>query len=237
MPVTSLARLPRAARRISSRTQARPLSILVVDDGNRQGLVHLLRKTFGDATQIRESDSGLAALEILRRTRIDVVLVDYLLPDMNGLELVSSVAEMADDTAVILMSERGTGRMAADAIKSGARDYLDRHDLQGEALEEAIVGALRTARLEWRTSRTLGRLRRDQAEVDGHVRDLTHDVRHSLSDLEHSVGELKHLGQEPPLRELAHHFSEVEQGLRRSLALLHALSERSADSERSAEPS
>ncbi len=146
MPVTSLARLPRVARRIHSRGEVRPLSVLVVDDGNRAGLVGLLQQTFGEATQVHESDSGLAALEILRRTRIDVVLVDYLLPDMNGLELISSIADMADDTAVILMSERGSGRIAADAMKLGARDYLDRQELKGEALEEAIVAALRTAR-------------------------------------------------------------------------------------------
>jgi DNA-binding NtrC family response regulator len=229
MPVTSLARLPRAARRIFSRQQAPPLAILVVADGKTQGLVDLVHQTFGEATQVHECDSGLGALEILRRHRIDVVLVDYLLPDMNGLELVSSVADMSDDTAAILMSERGTGRMAADAIKSGARDYLDRHDLQAGDLEEAVIGALRTARLEWRTSRRLERLRRDRADTQGQVRSLAQDVQHSLGELEQSVGELKRMGQDAPLRQLANHFSEVEHSLRRSLALLHALSERSAE--------
>lgn len=229
MPVTSLARLPRVARRIHARGSVRPLSVLVADDGNRAKLVDLLHETFGEATQVHEADSGLAALEILRRTRIDVVLVDHLLPDMNGLELVSSIADMADDTAVILMSERGTGRMAADAMKRGARDYLDRSDLDGQALEEALVAALRTARLEWRTSRSLGRLRRDQGETAGHVRGLIRDVQHSVGDLEQSVGELKRLGQDPPLRQLANHFSEVEQSLRRSLALLSALNERQTE--------
>ncbi len=65
--------------------------------------------------------------------------------------------------------------------------------------------------------------------MDGHVRGLVRDVQHSLGDLEQSVGELSRLGQHPPLRQLANHFSEVEYSLRRSLALLGALSERSAD--------
>jgi DNA-binding NtrC family response regulator len=229
MPVTSLARLPRAGRRIHSRRQIRPLSILVVGDGNRASLVELLGQTFGGQAQVHESDSGLAALEILRRTRIDVVLIDCLLPDMNGLELVSSIAEMADDTAVILMSERGNGRLAADAIKLGARDYLDRHELRPEVLEEAIVSALRTARLEWRTSQAVSRLRRDRAEVDDHVRALTQDMQNNLGELEQSVGELKRIGQDPPLRQLANHFSQVEESLRRSVALLKALKERSAE--------
>src|SRR5437867_13439301 len=97
MHVTSFGRTrpSRAAWRISPPPAVRPLSVLVVDDGNRQGLVQLLRSALGEQTQIHECDSGLAALEILRRGRIDVVLVDYLLPDMNGLELVSAVAEMA----------------------------------------------------------------------------------------------------------------------------------------------
>src|SRR5262245_38773013 len=77
MPVTSLARLPRVARRISAPPAVRPLSILIVDDGNRQGLVELLRTTFGEQASVRECDSGLAALEILRHGRIDVVLVDH----------------------------------------------------------------------------------------------------------------------------------------------------------------
>src|SRR4029077_7393919 len=170
------ARPARLARRISPPAAVRPLSILIVDDGDREGVVRLARDTCGQQAQISECDSGLAALEVLRRGRIDVVLVDHLLPDMNGLELVSAVAEMTDDTAVILMSERGGGRMAAEALKSGARDYLDRHGLTDEALQEAIVTALRTSKLEWRTSRMLGRLRRDQAEVGQHVRGLAQDV-------------------------------------------------------------
>ena len=232
MPVTSLARPSREARRTSAQPALRPLSILIVDDGSRQDLVKLLRSAFDEQTQIRECDSGLAALEILRRARLDVVLVDHLLPDMSGLELVSAVADMADDTAVILMSDRGGGRMAADAIKSGARDYLDRHDLTDDALKEAILAALRTAKLEWRTSRMVGRLRRDQAEVGQHMRGLTQDVQHSVSRLEESITELKRLSEEPPMRQLVNHFAQVQQSLRRSLAMLHKLSERSAEEEK-----
>jgi DNA-binding NtrC family response regulator len=201
----------------------------VVDDGRPEHLTRLLTETFGTQTQIRHCDSGLAALEILRRTRIDVLLIDCLLPDMSGLELVSAIADMADDTAAILMSERGGGRLAAAALKSGARDYLDRHDLTGEALEEAIVSALGSARLEWRTSRAIRQLRRDQAEVGQHVRCLAQDVEQSVNHLEHSISELKRVSHEPPLRQLAGHFTQVEQNLRRSLALLHKLSERSVE--------
>jgi DNA-binding NtrC family response regulator len=200
-----------------------------VDDGNPQRLAKLLSETFGPETQVRLADSGLAALEILRRAHLDVVLVDYLLPDMNGLELVSAMADLADDTAVILMSERGGGRLAADAIKSGARDYLDRHELNGEVLEAAVVSALRTARLELRTSRAIRQLRRDQAEVDHHVRGLAQDVQQSVGNLEHSINALKSIGGDAPLRQLVSDFSQVQQSLRRSLSLLHSLSERATE--------
>jgi DNA-binding NtrC family response regulator len=218
----------RLSRRLVKNEPVRPLSLLIVDEavGDRQSLAELLREGFGGETQIRECDSGLAALDILRRARIDVVLVDYRLPDMDGLELVSSIAEMADDMAVILMSDEASGRMAADAMKFGARDYLDRHGLTAPALQGAIVEALRTARLEWNTNRILRELRRNHEEMDAHVRDVSRDMTERIDDLEQSISELKRVGHDAPLRSLVSQFSQVEHELRRSIAVLSDLSHR-----------
>lgn len=218
----------RLSRRLVKTQPTRPLSLLIVDEADldRQSLVGLLRAGFGSEAQIRECDSGLAALDILRRTRIDVVLVDYRLPDMDGLELVSAIADMADDMAVILMSDQTSGRMAADAMKFGARDYLDRHDLSAAVLEAAIVEALRTARLEWSTNRILRELRRNHEEMDAHVRDVSRDMTARIDDLEQSIGELKRVGHDTPLRSLVSQFSQVEHELRRSIAVLGDLSHR-----------
>ncbi len=226
-------RKPRLGRRLPDKPAVRSMSILVVDDAeaDRKSLVNLLGEALGQEIQVRECDSGLAALEILRRVRTDVVLIDALLPDMSGLELISEVAEMTDDTAVILMSRRASGRMTADAMKNGARDYLDRQTLDAPALENAVIEALRSARLEWRTSRSLLQIQRDHEENSLQIRDVSRHMRARIDDLGQSIGTLKKIGQESPLRQIADQFSCVEKELRQSLAMLKDLSSHSADSD------
>jgi DNA-binding NtrC family response regulator len=230
MHVTTVARSPRLSRRLTKTPQVRPLSLLVVDEADqaRQSLVGLLRQSFGQDALIRECDSGLAALDVLRRAQIDVVLIDYRLPDMDGMELVSSVAEMADDTAMILMSDRASGRVAADAMKFGARDYVDRQGLTASDLEAAIVEALRSARVEWRTNRILREMRRSHEELDANVRDVSREMTSRMDDLEQSISELKRVGQAAPLRGLVSQFAQVQQELRRSIGVLTDLADRTS---------
>jgi len=202
----------------------RRLNVLIVDDlpEERRHLAEMLLEACGAETRIRECDSGLAALDILRRERIELVLIDYMLPDMDGLELVSEIADMADDTAVILLGGSGTERIAAQAIKHGARDYLLKRDLTQAALQSAIIEALRTARLEWRHVQMVQQLRNTNERLSQFARNMSRQVRDSLRGLEESFHRLKEAC--PPAPHMLGRLAEFEKHLNRSRMVLEGLS-------------
>ncbi|HEV7224383.1 MAG TPA: response regulator, partial [Pirellulales bacterium] len=117
-------------------SQTGPLRVLVVDDNlaDRVHLAWLLRRGLGDQLEILEAEDGAGALELLRRGPIDLMLVDYLLPDMNGLDVLDRLAELDCDTATIFLTGQGSEKVAAEAIKRGAHDYCVKRDLAWDKL-------------------------------------------------------------------------------------------------------
>ncbi len=71
------------------------------------------------------ADSGREALALMdRRGAFDLVLTDWRMAEMNGLELLKAIKEKYPDTIVILMTAYGTVGNAVAAMKAGAHDYL-----------------------------------------------------------------------------------------------------------------
>jgi PAS domain S-box-containing protein len=75
---------------------------------------------------ILEASTGEEALVLCREQFPEVIVTDYLLPDMNGLELLSSLKTYLCQTnlTVIILTDRGNEQIAVQAMKSGVTDYL-----------------------------------------------------------------------------------------------------------------
>jgi DNA-binding NtrC family response regulator len=67
---------------------------------------------------------GRAALDLLRTESFDVALLDIVMPEMNGLEVLRAVREEPLPPEVIIITGNGTIETAITAIKLGAYDYL-----------------------------------------------------------------------------------------------------------------
>ena len=98
--------------------------LLIVDDEKniRQSLA-----TFLDSCghQVKTAESGREALATLsRQGNFDLVLSDYRMAEMNGLELLTEIKRRYPDTVVILMTAYATVANAVAAMKAGAYDYL-----------------------------------------------------------------------------------------------------------------
>ncbi len=100
-------------------------SILVVDDndGNRDMLSRLLSR-YGFTAQA--ADSGPAALERMRDQRFDLILLDLVMPDMSGLDVIATIKTDPGlrHTPVILISALDDMDTVARCIELGAEDYL-----------------------------------------------------------------------------------------------------------------
>ena len=98
--------------------------LLVVDDErNIRARLASFLESYGHIVQTAES--GEEALELLANNGpVDLVLTDYKMAEVNGLELLQQIRRQAPETTVILMTAYGTIENAVAAMKAGAYDYL-----------------------------------------------------------------------------------------------------------------
>ncbi|HET9298971.1 MAG TPA: sigma-54 dependent transcriptional regulator [Candidatus Polarisedimenticolaceae bacterium] len=135
--------------------------ILIIED---EKLIRMtLRERLSrEGYQVLEAGRGEEGLRTLDEEEADLVLLDYKLPDTDGVEVLRRIREMGRDTAVILMTAFSTVTSAVEAIKLGAYDYLDK-PVDHEALLTVMGKALETTRLR----REVRRHRSQQEEAYG----------------------------------------------------------------------
>jgi YesN/AraC family two-component response regulator len=97
-------------------------SILVVDDDPVIG--GLVSDALGTPGQVTRARTGAEALGIVRGGPVALVLLDYRLPDRNGLDVLADMKRAAPSIPVIMIAARGSERICASAFKLGASDYL-----------------------------------------------------------------------------------------------------------------
>ncbi|MBM4287034.1 MAG: sigma-54-dependent Fis family transcriptional regulator [Deltaproteobacteria bacterium] len=119
--------------------------ILLVDDD--EGLLHFLQRFFTkQGYSVRSCSSGQAALEIIAGEEFDLILLDYKMPGLNGLDTLKEVRRLQVKTPVIIMTAYGTTDTAIEAMRLGAYDYLlkpfDREELQRLAADALEVNSL-----------------------------------------------------------------------------------------------
>lgn len=98
-------------------------SILIVDDEPAQRLIlsgYLKQKSY----KIDEAGSGNEAIELLSREIFDLVISDFNMPDMSGLELLKNTKSLNPEIAFVLVTAYGTIESAVEAMKEGADDYV-----------------------------------------------------------------------------------------------------------------
>ena len=97
--------------------------LLIVDD--ERGIVVALKGLFTkEGYEVETADSGEQALEKFKAGFFDVVITDLSMKGMDGLQLLKRIRELEPNTAVLMITAYGTQRIAVDAMKAGAEDYL-----------------------------------------------------------------------------------------------------------------
>jgi len=126
-------------------TPSDSIKILIVDDcpEDREIYTRHLKKCLG-ATRycLIESETGQEGIQLFKDENPDCILLDYLLPDMDGLEFLSLLKEKGYPGAVIMLTGQGSETVAVEAMKSGAQDYLVKDKFSSEALHNTIVKAI-----------------------------------------------------------------------------------------------
>lgn len=131
-------------------------TILVIDD--ELSILHAFRRAFDDPSDtLLTASDGAEGLEIVTRSRPDVVVLDLNLPDMFGLDVFQSIRQIDARIPVIFITGQGTTETAIEAMKLGAFDYL---------LKPLDVGRVRE---QVERAAEIGRLMRVPAVVNDEV--------------------------------------------------------------------
>jgi len=116
-------------------------SILFVDDHTllRQGIISLVQNfDFIDASQIQQAANGLEAVNSVKRSQPDLVVMDVSMPEMNGLEAAQLIKNQYPEVKVLMLSHYNNELYVLRALKAGADGYM----LKDAAVEELQQGLL-----------------------------------------------------------------------------------------------
>ncbi len=99
------------------------LNILVVEDGQsqREMLRDFLLK---EGHSVAEAASGEEGVQAVANGAYDLVLLDYKMPGMDGMQVLQEVKRLNPETDVVIITAYGTIETAVDAMKAGAVDYI-----------------------------------------------------------------------------------------------------------------
>jgi len=135
---------------------ARTIRVLLVDDHTvvRQGL-RMVMSLEDDLEVVGEAANGREAVEAVASLEPEVVLMDLLMPVMNGVEAIRAIKADHSEVEVVALTSVLEDRMVVDAVEAGAAGYLLK-ETGPEALFEAIRAASRgEVRLDPRAQKRL----------------------------------------------------------------------------------
>ncbi|MGD8389072.1 MAG: response regulator [Desulfobacteraceae bacterium] len=114
--------------------------ILVVDDDAKLA-ANLLEYLSRLGYRAEAAHNGKEALELYAQGDFTVVVTDLMMPEMDGMELLSSIRKVDPDALVIMLTGYGTIESAVNAIKAGAFDYITK-PLKLQEIEVTIQRAM-----------------------------------------------------------------------------------------------
>ena len=120
------------------------INALIVDDESdlRRSVALIIRSSFPEYDlRIEEAENGLEALEKVRQTNFDFVLMDVRMPQMSGMDSLRLIKEHDPRIFVVLMTAHANLNDAVESIKQGAYDYLEK-PVQAERLRAIFQKAL-----------------------------------------------------------------------------------------------
>jgi signal transduction histidine kinase/FixJ family two-component response regulator len=129
----------------------RRYAILIVDDfeADRVTYRRYLESADDIDCQISDCESVESAIEFYDRQRPDVILLDYLLPGIDGLEFLRHCADRSGTLPIVIMlTGQGSETVAVEAMKYGVKDYLIKGTLTPRKLVDSIIQALAEKKLQ-----------------------------------------------------------------------------------------
>lgn len=183
--------------------------LLIEDDPSAAEIVKALIGNEEGIYCLEWVDNLQAGLNRLAGGGIDLVLLDFGLPDSEGLQTFSRTYEHSPGVAIIPLTATGDESLAVRAIQMGAQDYLFKASISRQLLTRAMRYAVERKRGE-------EALRRAHDELELRVQERTSELSAANSQLIEQIAE--RLRAEKELRRLSNRLVEVQESESRSIA-------------------
>lgn len=119
----------------------KPISVVLVEDNDGfRELLELLLEIVPDVEVVASAADGRSAVEVCARVVPHVVLLDYRLPELDGVETTAAIRDACPETAVVVLSAEAEQEEIEALLEAGAVAFLTK-----DAELDEIVGAIRAA--------------------------------------------------------------------------------------------
>ena len=115
------------------------LRILVADDqASFRQRMQEMTQSIPWASVVAEAKNGLEAIELVKRHRPDVVLMDIVMPGIDGIEATRRIKEIAPQTKVIAITAYDNREFPKQSVEAGADIFIKKEELDSETLRECL---------------------------------------------------------------------------------------------------
>jgi two-component system response regulator HydG len=125
--------------------RAKPLVLIADDDAAHRLMLKTLLEDWG--YRIKEADDGEKAVELIRQSSVDLVLMDVRMPKMDGIEATKSIHQYNPAIPILVITAHSSIPSAVEALKSGAYDYLTK-PIDFDALKLVMERSLEHTQLQ-----------------------------------------------------------------------------------------
>jgi signal transduction histidine kinase len=169
--------------------QERPARVLIVDDvaDNRTILGRRFQRR---GFEIAEAESGKGALAMIDAEDFDVVLLDVMMPDLNGLEVLRRIRERHTDVQlpVIMVTGKTESQDIVEALTAGANDYITKPVDFGVALAR-VSTQVRSRRAEEHVRRANAALSQANEDLERRIGERTVELVNTNAQLREAIAE------------------------------------------------
>ncbi|MDI1303405.1 MAG: response regulator [bacterium] len=120
------------------------LKILIIDD-DKVDTVTIIRSIShsGIIANVESAFSAKEGIEKIKSLNYDLVFLDYMMPDSDGISFLKKLRDLGIDTPVIFVTSQGDEKIASQAILGGASDYIPKTLLTPDGVSQSIRNALK----------------------------------------------------------------------------------------------
>ncbi len=158
-----------------------PLKILIVDDSEPDREVYK-RYLQGERFLFFEADKSSAGLEVAKKEDLDCIIVDYNLPDGDGVDFIHEFLAKGRSpyAALLMVTGQGNESTAVEAMKSGAADYISKDNIKENLFKKTVLDAIEKASLRKQLQLYQDYLERSNQALSEFTHTVSHDLKAPL---------------------------------------------------------